>query len=329
MISVLFIIFQNVVSWLLVLFGIGAPLFILFKAIGLSGFGEITKFESHDTFYYKLNPLTLLAFAAVVSIVAATTIWWIGFLLTMAIALSYLTLYNGRRKLALALYLTLITVIGRTWSIAPYTPPVILQEDGFRTFTTIWTWPTYFEFMGYEPHLTLQALIYGVQTSMRFTAVLLAGLLLILTSTPSKILRAFGKLRIPTALIFAIIVAMRTLPRVFRAMDVTMKVHLMRGLGSRYPNRLQYIAYLSAGLNSMFPVMVFLMRGAKNIALAADTRAFRAFPTRTYYNDVIFTKHDLYMAIIIVGLVALMIVANILGYGRGLPYVVYNPVGKI
>ena len=327
--TILFVIFQNVVSWLLMLFGIGAPLLILFKAIGLSGFGEITKFERHETFYYKLNPLTMLAFIVVVSIVAATTIWWIGLLITGALALSYFTLYNGKRKFMLALYLTLITIIGRTWSIAPYTPYIILREDGFKTFTTIWVWPSYFEFMGYQPQLTLQALLYGIQTSMRFTAVLLSGLLLILTSTPSSILRALGKLKIPNAIIFAIIVAMRTLPRVFKSMDVTMKVHLMRGLGSNYPKRLQYFAYLSAGFSSLFPVMVFLMRGAKNIALAADTRAFRAYPSRTYLNDVAFTKYDLYMAGIIVALIILMIVANMLGFGRGLPYIVNNPVGKI
>lgn len=327
--GVLYVIFQNVVSWLLLLFGIGFPLFLIFKAIGLTGFGEITKFESHNTFYYKLNPLTLLIFAVVVSVVAAVTIWWIGLLLTLGLMASYLTLRNGRRKFMLGFYLTLVTIIGRAWSIAPYTPPIILEEDGFKTFTTIWVWPSYFMFMGYEPHLTLQALIYGVQTSMRFTAVLLAGLLLILTSTPSKILRAFGKMGVPNAIIFGIVVAMRTLPRVFYSMDVTMKVQLMRGRGAGWGKRMQYFAYLSAGLSSLFPVMVFLMRGARNIALAADTRAFRAYPKRTYLNDVTFSKYDTYMAVIIVGLLIAAVVANILGFGRGLPYVVYNPVGKI
>ncbi len=327
--SVFFVIIQNIISWLLVLFGIGFPLLLLFKAIGLSGFGEITKFETHNSFYYKLNPITLLAFTVIISVDAAITVWWIGLLITLALMASYFTLRNGRRKFMLGLYLTLITIIGRTWAIAPFTPPIILQEDGFTSFLNIWTWPSYFMFMGYEPHLTLQALIYGLQTSMRFTAVLLAGLLLILVSSPTALLRAFGKLKIPNAIIFAIIVAMRTLPRVFKSMDITMKIQLMRGRGASWGKRMQYFAYLSAGFSSLFPVMVFLMRGAKNIALAADTRAFRAYPKRTYLNDVLFTKYDLYMTIIIVALFTLAIIANVLGFGRGLPYQVSNPIGKI
>ncbi|MEM3671256.1 MAG: energy-coupling factor transporter transmembrane component T [Thermoprotei archaeon] len=311
----------NVLSWLFVLFGYSAPLIVIFGAIGLTGFMEITRFEKGTTFYYRLNPVTKIVLGLVVTTISAIAIWWIGAIVTLILAFSYLTLVNGRRKLALGVLLIFITVIGAVQSFAPYTPFSVLTIAMNTThFQTIWTWPGYFNILGFQKVLTVQAIIYGLQISMRFTAVLLAALILVLTSTPSEILRALNKVGIPISITFALIVAMRTIPRIFDALDLSVKAQLMRGLGVSSNRFMRAIYYAVALFASIVPVMIFLLRGAKNTAISADTRAFRAYNKRTYMNPILFTKLDWYTFGIMALALGLTVLAVMLGFGRTILY---------
>ncbi|MBX8632516.1 MAG: energy-coupling factor transporter transmembrane protein EcfT [Thermoplasmata archaeon] len=315
------IIFVNVISWLLISFGVGLPLFFILKAIGLSGFKEVTRFEKHDSFYYRLNPVTKIAMSVIVMIVSAAAIWWVGAIITVAIALSYLTLRDGKRKLLLAVYLTVTTVVGVAWGYAPFTPPVVLAIAlHTHRFTTLWTWPSYFSYMGYVPDLTLQSIIYGLQISMRFTAISLASLLLVMTSTPSEILRSLNRLGIPVAFTFSIVVAMKTIPRIFEAIDAAIKIQFMRGLGSRSFKAFRPIYYLVAAIASIVPVLVFILRGARDTAISADTRAFRAYDRMTYMKPVSFGRADYYAFAVMLLIVVTAGIAIASGFGRALPY---------
>ncbi len=320
--SILYLIFVNIFSWLLILFGVGLPIFFILKAIGLTGFREVTRYENYHTFYYQLHPLTKIAFGVVAMIISATTIWWFGAVITAAVALSYLSLRGGRRKFNLAVYLTLTTVVGVTWGYAPFTPYSILtQALGTAHFSTLWTWPSYFSYMGYEPHLTLQSIIYGLQISMRFTAISLTSLILVMTSTPSDILRSLNKFGVPVSLIFSVVVAMRTIPRIFDAIDTSIKIQLMRGLGSGAPRVLMPFYYLEAAITSIVPVFVYILRGARDTAISADTRAFRAYDRRTSVRPRPFTRSDYYSVAVMIALITFSAIAIIAGYGRAIPYV--------
>ena len=314
------VIIVNVISWLLLLWGITLPIYLLLWAIGLTGFRQVTRFERYDTFYYKMNPGTKIVLGLVVTVIAAATIWWIGAILTAVLLLSYLTLKDGRRKFMLGLYITIMTVVGVTWTYAPYTPITYLETAGFHQFTVIWVWPSYFSVMGYLPDLTLQAVIYGIQISMRFTATILAALILIMTTTPSGILRALRKVGIPEEIIFALVVAMRTVPRIFDAMEVTVNSQFLRGLGSRSNKAFRPFYLIYAAIIATVPIFVYLLKGAKNTAISADTRAFRAYKYRTYLYPMTFSTIDyVTFGIMALGLV-LMVVAILLGFGRPIPY---------
>lgn len=311
----------NVLSWLFVLFGYTAPFIVIFGLIGLTGFMEITRFEKGTSFYYRMNPVTKIVLGLVVTTISALAIWWIGAIVTVVLAATYLTLVNGRRKLVLGILLIVITVIGTVQSFAPYTPFSILTIAMNTThFTTIWTWPSYFAIMGFQKVLTTQAVIYSLQISMRFTAVLLAALILVLTSTPSEILRALNKIGIPISITFALIVAMRTVPRIFDALDLSVKAQLMRGLGVNSNRIVRGINYARALFASIVPVMIFLLRGAKNTAISADTRAFRAFNKRTYMYPITFTRLDGYAFIVMAVSLGLTALAIMLGFGRTITY---------
>ncbi|EQD27918.1 cobalt transport protein, partial [mine drainage metagenome] len=117
---------------------------------------------------------------------------------------------------------------------------------------------------------------------MRFTAVSLISLVLVMTSTPSQVLRALNKIGLPISITFSLVVAMRTIPRIFEYIDTSVKIQFMRGLGSNAPRVLRVFYMLKGAIYAIVPVIVLLVRGAKDTAISADTRAFRAYPRRTY-----------------------------------------------
>jgi energy-coupling factor transport system permease protein len=327
---------SNVGSIFLFLFGIVAPIYLIFGAIGLTGFRDISRYEEAHTFYYRLNPLTKIIFTITVTFVAATTGWYIDISLALIVLATYLTLRRGVRKLLLGSALAFSSMVGLAWLYAvntPYTllifsfyhqcitvPPAPLSPQFLSFFTPLWTWPSYYQYLGYQPVLTLQGLLYGLQVSTRSAAVLLTALILIMTSTPSTILRSLGKLKLPVVLLFALVVGMRTVPRIFDSLDTAVKVQFMRGYGVK-ANKATKVFYLVGGvLTSIVPAMTFLFRGAKNTAISADTRAFRAYKNRTYLKPFTLTRADYVFLGIVVGLIALAVVANLTGFGRSIPY---------
>lgn len=311
----------------------------MFGAIGLTGFRTITQYEKHNSFYYRLNPLTKIAFTIAVTFVVAVTAWSVDLVIALCILATYLTLKRGLRRLGLGSALVFVSVIGLAWYYATQTPYGLLMYAFYhicvstpaatpmppsaaweRLFTPVWQWATYFEWLGYQPVLTTQALMYGMQVSTRAGAVLISSLLLVMTSTPSAILRALGKLKLPIVLIFALVVGMRTIPRIFDSLDTAVKVQFMRGYGVN-ANGFTQIFYMFGGvLTSIVPAMTFLFRGARNTAISADTRAFRAYKGRTFLKPFTFNMGDYVFYGIIVGLVLLAIFANLYGWGRAIPY---------
>jgi energy-coupling factor transport system permease protein len=311
---------NNIISWAMVLFGVAAPLYFILGAIGLTGFMEVTRFEKGVSFYYRMNPVTKLAMVLAFTFLAAATIWWMGMIATIVLLSTYVFLNNGRRKLVLGTLLTLTMVVGRMWAFGPYTPSVVLADVGLTTSTPVWTWPGYFAYMGYQPVLTVERLVYGLQISMRFTCVLLVGLILVMSSTPSAILKALNKIGVSITIVFMIVMAMRSIPRVFQALDTSVKIQLLRGRGTGANPVLRPVYIGISAISSLVPVVVFLMRGATNMSISADTRAFRAYPKRTYMDPITFNRQD-FVGLAVAGLiVVLTILALALGLVRGVPF---------
>ncbi|MBB5254452.1 energy-coupling factor transporter transmembrane component T family protein [Sulfurisphaera ohwakuensis] len=313
---------QNIISWYLVLFGIALPVLLIFWWIGLKGFVELTKYEKGESFLYRLNPITKILFGIVIMAVASTTVWWIGALLTFAILPLYLTLNNGLKKFGYVLMLTFSSLIGSTWAIAPYTPPYILNEVfPNQNPITLWVWPNYFTVMGYVPDLTLQAIYYGLQTAFRITVTLVSALLLVVSTSVSDLFKSFTQIKVPLAITFSLMVGFRTIPKIFELLDTSLKMQILRGLGYGKPRILRLFYYILGGVMAIVPTMVYLFRGAKSLAISADTRGFRAYPKRTLLKEPQITKYDYIMLGIIISLIILDIVANMMGFGRSIPYV--------
>ncbi|SIM77178.1 energy-coupling factor transporter transmembrane component T family protein [Cuniculiplasma divulgatum] len=316
-------ILDSVISWLLFIFGISIPFYLILGAIGISGFKEITSYENYHTFYYRVNAAVKIVLSVIIVMVATFSIWWIGAIITFGFLGSYVTLKNGWRKLYLAGFLVLSVIIGTVWGYAPYEPFYIVSmalHTPINHFTTIWTWPSYFSILGYEHTLTLQSLYYSFQISFRFTAAIVASLLLVMTNTPAQIVKTLSKLKIPSPIIFSLVVAMKTIPSVFDSFDTSIKISLMRGYGGNRGKTLRPFITLAAAIYSIVPTIVHLLRGAKDIGISADTRAFRAYPTRSYLISMPFRREDYIFSAFLVIIVVGTIIAILMGFGRAIPY---------
>ncbi|MEM0373384.1 MAG: energy-coupling factor transporter transmembrane protein EcfT, partial [Sulfolobales archaeon] len=129
------------------------------------------------------------------------------------------------------------------------------------------------------------------------------------------------KMKIPIAITFSILVGIRIVPRIFELLDTSIKMQYLRGLGYGKPRIVSSLLIVYAAFMAIIPTMIYLFRGSKNLAISADTRGFRAFPSRTSLVDLKLTILDYYAFIIIGLLIIIDIIANLLGFGRSIPYV--------
>ncbi len=116
-------------------------------------------------------------------------------------------------------------------------------------------------------------------------------------------------------------VAMKSVPRVFQSMDASVKMQMLRGLGSGRGKFLKPIFLLVAGTSAIVPTIVHLMRGAKDIAISADTRGFRTYKHRTYFVDIPMTRTDYYVLVLFLAGVVVAGTMLALGFGRAIPYI--------
>lgn len=313
---------DNIISWIIFLFGVTAPVYLILGAIGIRGFKEITEFEPHTSLFYRMNPLVKMFLSFSVMVVSAITIWWIGAILTLLILLCYLTLKDGTRKFYIGTLFMISTVIGTAWGYAPFAPNAILSIafPGYSP-VAIWVWPSYFSIMGYQHVLTFQAVEYGLQISFRTAAIMSSALLLVMTNTPTQILRTLHKVSVPDSVIFSLMVGMRSIPSIFSYLDESVKIQVMRGLGSGKPRVLRPVYMLIAGVNAIVPTMIHLLRGAKDTAISADTRGFRATKKRSSVETMPITRLDYYAFGLILSLFAVAAAVILLGFGRTIPYV--------
>ena len=137
--------------------------------------------------------------------------------------------------------------------------------------------------------LYLGSIVVGFGTSLRllglFSLTLLAGL----TTTGPDLVRAIvQQLRVPYRIGYTALAAFRFVPRFGHELGVIRSAHRVRGMtGGRGP-----IAGIRRYLGYVVPLLAGAIRHAERVALAMDSRAFGAYPTRTERYFVPFRARD-------------------------------------
>jgi energy-coupling factor transport system permease protein len=266
------------------------PVYIVFGLIGLSGLKEITRYEGHDSFYYRLNPVTKIAALFMVALATSFAGLYLGLLATGVILASYATLCRGKEKFKIGALFTVAVVWGTVWGS-------VSDRLSFLLSSGLAANPRGFSIFYYE--LTR---IFGEEVAV--SGVFLMALILVMTSTPSSVMRALKRIGLPNPITFSVVVGMKTVPALLEALNATTKVQLMRGFGTRWVNLLGPLYVLAAAVLALIPSLIYLLRGARNTAISTGTRAFGAYKTRTYITKSPFGVADVVVLLLAAGFLA-------------------------
>jgi energy-coupling factor transport system permease protein len=282
------------VEYLVFLLGAVVPVYIVFGVIGLSGLRRITRYEVHDSFYYRLNPGTKVVALFLVALTISSAGLYLGLLATGIILGSYATLIHGKEKLELGTLFTIAVVWGTVWgAVSDRLSFIIGQEVNGGTIDTSF-------FFGDLTRI--------VASDVAVSGVFLLALILVMTSTPSDVMRVLRRIGLPNPITFSVVVGMRTVPILLDSINSIMKVQLMRGFGSRGSRSLGPLYVFAASIFALIPALIYLLRGARNMAISTGTRAFGAYKNRTYVKQPPFGPADVAVLAMAVAFLAVSIV---------------------
>jgi energy-coupling factor transport system permease protein len=282
------------VEYAIFLLGAVVPVYIVFGVIGLSGLRRLTRYEVNDSFYYRLNPGTKVAALFMVALTTSFAGLDLGLLATGVILGSYATLYHGKQKLELGTLFTVAVVWGTVWgSVSDRLSFVLAQEATGGAIDTSF-------FFGDLTRI--------VASDVAVSGVFLMAFILVMTSTPSDVMRVLRRIGVPNPITFSVVVGMRTVPLLLDAINSTIRVQLMRGFGSRGSRSLGPLYVFAAAIFALIPALIYLLRGARNTAISTGTRAFGAYKKRTNVKKSPFGPQD----VAVLAIAAVFLVTSIL-----------------
>jgi energy-coupling factor transport system permease protein len=177
---------------------------------------------------------------------------------------------------------------------------------GFFVFQS-WTLPgnqPWFTFLGHE--FNADTLNFTFSLAMRIYLIFLLSLIFVRTTNPRDLAVATVQvLRVPYRIAYSLFVALRVIPLIEDQLKTVQAAQMVRGVGvapgvrGRIRNSVRYT----------LPVLVGIMREANVMVLSMESRAFGAYPTRTFVNDMHMTRTG---KLISAGLVLLVIVWYVL-----------------
>jgi len=342
------VLYTPVVNWVIalvmLLYGPVLVVYLIFKLIGFQGYMSLFRFVEGKSFIYRLDPRVKILLSIIITTVAAITIWWTSAIMFLAVMVLYAFLSNIREKLRVALPLILSSFIGTAWTESIFAPFSYLQYI-FHHVTFLYVFPQplaalgitsgsgvfYVPFLGYVSNpvgMTWEGIIYGLQITFRAVAAIASGLLLIFSTSPSDILRSLEKSKLPIELGFTLLLAVSSVPKVLENSMIVLNSLRARGVDFR-PRGRNPIVFLRdlvfivrVVITALMGIVILTLKDARQIAIAADLRAFRAYRRRTYYRDIRMGRMD-YVALAI--LIALLIIGIYISGLPGFGAVPYNP----
>jgi len=132
-----------------------------------------------------------------------------------------------------------------------------------------------------------EGFLYGLIQGLRFSAMTAAGLLLCWTTAPQKMLLGLVRLKIPYGIAFMAITAIRFLPILLAEIFIVIEAQRLKGF-----NPLKLKGLFKGVMNTLSPVLANSVRRAGMLAASVESRAFRAYPDRTYLRELRYNAVD-------------------------------------
>lgn len=137
-----------------------------------------------------------------------------------------------------------------------------------------------FEFEGLR--IYREGAAYGLAQSLRVLAVTAAGFSVCLSTSAGRLLAAMGKLRVPVAIGFVTVAALRFLPMLAQEWTTVRQARRLRGYRPRWgPSHL--VATIRGELSAWYPIAASAVRRSDTFATAIASRGFDGAARRTYF----------------------------------------------
>lgn len=148
--------------------------------------------------------------------------------------------------------------------------------------TSLVTLAPSFEFFGWQfsgIHFYREGVLYGLEQSLRWLALSMAGISVCLSTSPERLLSALVLLGVPTGLAFIVSTALRFLPTMLDEWAIVRRARWLRGYRGRRRNAPAELALLPT-------VLAAALRRASNLATSATSRGFSPTAERTFYPEL-------------------------------------------
>lgn len=269
------------IQYALLLFVYVATIWLIVE-LGYDGLANIVEFRERKT---KVNPLTKIFFEISIFIFLSREIRSLSQLqnVTFMMVVSLLLLVLGISFYILKdKLLDLLTYVSAYFLISFWT----YSNTAYYPYKSLvlYTWPKIFSILfGYSNMITLNSYLYGLfeAFSNPVLYITLLGFVFISTTNTSELIRSFSELRIPLSITLIFAVFIKIIPETLKEMSLSYKMQIARGLGYNRIFIAKPFYYLYSLILVIFPGLVYVIKGSRNMAIALDTKGFRAYNKRS------------------------------------------------
>jgi energy-coupling factor transport system permease protein len=302
---------QTIISYLLIFTVPTLAPVAFIKLIGFKGLRNLFSYEPKRSAMHRLDPRLKVVYPVVVGILSVFLNWDYVYGLAFVTLIPWLILRPSAQRARVVATLALVPVIGIIW-----------QQGLFYTIGNqrhmLYVFPPTLSWLG-TPGLSSSGLLYGLQQGGRTLSAVLASLIILFTTTPSEVVWAFYKFRLPAAAGLAFTAAIRFFPQLVERVTVLIQVVQVRGYDLTIPRWWQvyrWPGYLGRAIGLLpivtIPLLINALRNTATTAMVVDARAFGAFPKRGALRAHRVTFADVLGWAILLLLTAAVIVLNVL-----------------
>ncbi len=268
---------------------VGPALFLRF--VGLKGLRNVLSYEPSNSPIHRLDPRIKLLYPLLVGVLSVLLDWQWTYALFGLTLVPWVLLRPPRMKLRVLTVIIVTPAILSIWSQGLY---YTSAHDHL-----LFAFPVTMGWVG-TAGLSSAGLVYGAHQAARGLVTASAALVLVFTTGPSDVVWATTRLLMPQRLGLAVSVGVRFLPQVFERLNTVMHAAEVRGYDFSRPQKWwrlgqtwDYGRRMVRALPLLtVPVLVGSLRGCRQMALVADSRAFGVHKKRTTYRQVVWARED-------------------------------------
>ena len=278
----------------------------------------IFRYEQKETVIHRIDPRVKLVWVFCISVLTIIAgVPWMLLVIFLSTLPFWVLLHPSREKVKSFIFILCTMVFGFMFSQS-----IFYYWGETPTFTII---PASFPILGYITggiHIYKEGVVYGLIQSLRFMASISAAMVLVASTHPSELISGLvrfirvGKrcIGFPSEIAFMVACAAGFAPSMIEESLITINAMQARGLAMKgITNKIKAMRYL------LFPLIVNVLRTGRQIAIAADARAFRATKNRTYLKELKLNSFDYVFISYIFVFLSVGIYLSLIGYGGTAP----------